>query len=148
MIVAAGGGDLQKSISDINSTVAQGANAITVIPDFGQAELAGDPGRRRRPASRSCRGAPTRAASHGTDYVGYVDWNTRYAGTCGRNWMVKLLHGKGNIIYPAARPATRSAPAQLKSIVKVFAKHPGMKLLTGNKTWPVTNWDPATAQKR
>ena len=64
------------------------------------------------------------------------------------NWMVKLLDGKGNIVFlggPAGNPVTSG---QLKSIVKVFAKHPGMKLLTGKKTWPVTNWDPATAQKQ
>ena len=29
----------------------------------------------------------------------------------------------------------------------MFAKHPGMKLLTGTKAYAVTNWDPATAQK-
>ena len=29
----------------------------------------------------------------------------------------------------------------------VFKKYPGLKLLTGAKDWPVTNWDPATAQK-
>jgi hypothetical protein len=36
---------------------------------------------------------------------------------------------------------------QLAAIVQVFKQNPGMKLLTGNKDWPVTNWDPATAQK-
>ena len=39
-IVVVGGGDLEKSISDVNSMVAQGANAIVIIPDFGQAQLA------------------------------------------------------------------------------------------------------------
>ena len=48
----------------------------------------------------------------------------------------------------AAPPATRSAPVSSQSIVAVFAKNPGMKLLTGTKSWPVTNWDPATAQKQ
>src|SRR5205085_1562209 len=70
------------------------------------------------------------------------------AGTMWANWMVKLLDGKGNIVFlggPAGNPVTSG---RLKSIVKVFAKHPGMKLLTGKKTWPVTNWDPATAQKQ
>jgi ribose transport system substrate-binding protein len=27
----------------------------------------------------------------------------------------------------------------------VFANYPGIHLLTGNTSWPVTNWDPATA---
>jgi ribose transport system substrate-binding protein len=32
-------------------------------------------------------------------------------------------------------------------VVKVFAQNPGMHLLTGDSSWPVTNWDPATAQQ-
>ncbi len=39
VITAAGGGVAATAISDINSAVAQGANAMTVIPDFGSAEL-------------------------------------------------------------------------------------------------------------
>jgi ribose transport system substrate-binding protein len=33
----------------------------------------------------------------------------------------------------------------LAAIIKVFANYPGIKLLTGNSSWPVTNWDPSTA---
>src|SRR6266511_1896871 len=39
-IVLAGGGDLQKMISDVSSAVAQGADAIVINPNFGEAELA------------------------------------------------------------------------------------------------------------
>jgi ribose transport system substrate-binding protein len=146
-IVALGGGDLQKSISDVNSMVAQGANAIVLIPDFGQAQLASiqaatQAGVKVVPWGADPGGKP------GSDYVTYVDWSSPIAGTMWANWMVKLLDGKGNIIFlggPAGNPVTSG---QLKSIVKVFAKHPGMKLLTGKTTWPVTNWDPATAQKQ
>ncbi len=147
VITAAGGGDLQKSISDISSSVAQGANAITVIPDFGAAELAAHPagdgsgregravGSRRRWEARQ---GLRRRTSTGT---------TRYAGTIWANWMVKALHGKGNVIYTGGPAGNPVGAAQLAAIVAVFKKHPGMKLLTGNKDWPVTNWDPATAQK-
>src|SRR5439155_4313491 len=38
-IVQIGEGDLQKSISQINSMVAQGVDALVVIPDFGKSEL-------------------------------------------------------------------------------------------------------------
>ena len=146
-IVVVGGGDLQKSISDVNSMVAQGANAIVIIPDFGQAQLASiqaatQAGVKVVPWGADPGGTP------GKDYVSYVDWSSPIAGTMWANWMVKLLDGKGNIVFiggPAGNPVTSG---QLKSIVKVFAKHPGMKLLTGKKTWPVTNWDPATAQKQ
>jgi ribose transport system substrate-binding protein len=144
--VAAGGGDMQKSIADISGAVAQGANAIVVIPDFGQSEL---------PAIQQATQAGVKvvpwAASpggkSGTDYVSYVDWLPQYAGTIWAQWVAKVLHGSGNVIYlggPAGNPVGMDA---LANMVKVFKKYPGIKLLTGNKGFAVTNWDPATAQK-
>jgi ribose transport system substrate-binding protein len=146
-IVAIGGGDLQKSISDINSMVAQGANAIVMIPDFGQAQLASiqaatAAGVKVVPWGADPGGKP------GKDYVSYVDWSSPNAGTMWATWMVKVLKGKGNVVFiggPAGNPVTTG---QLKSVVAVFKKNPGMKLLTGTSNWPVTNWDPATAQKQ
>ena len=88
-----------------------------------------------------------RAAVDGKDYVAYVDWNDGYAGTMWANWMVKALHGKGNVIFTGGPAGNPVGAVSSKTIVAVFAKHPGMKLLTGTKDWPVTNWDPATAQK-
>ena len=70
----------------------------------------------------------------GKDYVDYVDWNDGYAGTVWAKWMVKALHGNGNVIYlggPAGNPVGAD---QLAAIVKVFANYPGIHLLTGNKT--------------
>jgi ribose transport system substrate-binding protein len=145
-VVQIGEGDLQKSISQLSAMVSQGVNAITVIPDFGQAEL---------PAIQAATAAGVKVVpwgadpggTPGTDYVAYVDWSSPAAGTLWANWMVKTLGGKGNVIMlggPAGNPVTTG---QLKSIVAVFAANPGMHLLTGNTTWAVTNWDPATAQK-
>ena len=48
----------------------------------------------------------------------------------------------------AVPPAIRSRPANWPPIVKVFEANPGMELLTGTTEWPVTNWDPATAQQQ
>jgi ribose transport system substrate-binding protein len=126
--------------------VAQGANAIVVIPDFGQAEL---------PAIRAATNAGVKVVpwgadpggTPGQDYVTYVDWNSGSAGTLWANWMVKTLGGQGNVIMtggPAGNPVTT---AQLKSVVTVFAQHPGMHLLTGDTSWAVTNWDPSQAQQ-
>jgi ribose transport system substrate-binding protein len=145
-IVEIGGGQLQTAISQINSMVAQGANAIVVIPDFGQAELpaiqaATNAGVKVVPWGADPGGTP------GKDYVSYVDWNSGYAGTLWADWMVKALGGHGNVVMtggPAGNPVTT---AQLKAIVAVFAQHSGMHLLTGNTSWAVTNWDPSQAQQ-
>jgi ribose transport system substrate-binding protein len=145
-IVQIGEGDLQKSISQLNSMVAQGAKAIVVIPDFGKAEL---------PAIKAATAAGVSVVpwgadpggTAGSDYVSYVDWSSPSAGTLWAQWMVKAIGGKGNIVFiggPAGNPVTTG---QLKSVVAVVAQNSGVKLLTGSSDWPVTNWDPATAQK-
>ena len=144
--VAAGGGDLQKMISDISGAVAAGANAIVVIPDFGPPEL---------PAIQQATQAGVKVVpwgadaggKAGTDFVSYVDWVPSYAGTIWAKWMAGVLHGKGNVIYlggPAGNPVGLGA---LANMVAVFKQYPGIKLLTGGKGFAVTNWDAATAQK-
>jgi ribose transport system substrate-binding protein len=145
VIAAAGGGVPTTAISDINSAVAQGANAMTVIPDFGQSEL---------PALQNATKAGVKVVpwaanpggTNGVDYLAYVDWNDALAGTMWAQWMVKALHGHGNVMYTGGPAGNPVGAAQLAAIDKVFAKHPGMKLLTGTTTWAVDNWDPATAQ--
>jgi ribose transport system substrate-binding protein len=145
VITQAGQGDLPKSISQLNALVSQGVNAVTIIPDFGKAQL---------PSLQAATAAGVKVVPwgadpggmDGTDFVGYVDWSSPSAGTLWATWMVKQLGGKGNVVFlggPAGNPVT---DCQLLSIVKVFASKPGIKLLTGNTGWSVTNWDPATAQ--
>ena len=113
VLTAAGGGDLQKSISDVSAMVAQGANAITIIPDFGQAQLAS----LKDATAQGVKVVPWGAnpgGKNGTDFVSYVDWNDGYAGTIWAQWMAKALNGKGNVIYtggPAGNPVgARSSP--------------------------------------
>jgi ribose transport system substrate-binding protein len=144
VITAAGGGVESTAIQDMSSAVAQGANAMTVIPDFGSSELAAI----QAATKAGVKVVPWGAAPGGTngkDYVDYVDWNAAYAGTLWAQWMVKALHGKGNVIYTGGPAGNPVGAAQLAAIVKVFAKYPKIHLLTGNKSWPVTNWDPTTA---
>ena len=144
--VAAGGGDLQKSIADISGAVAQGASAIVVIPDFGQSELPAIQ-QATKAGVKVVPWAASAGGTNGTDFVSYVDWLPQYAGTIWAQWMAGVLHGKGNVIYlggPAGNPVGMDA---LANMVKVFKKYPGIKLITGNTGFAVTNWDPATAQK-
>ena len=144
--VAAGGGDLQKSIADISGAVAQGANAIVVIPDFGQSELPAIQ-QATKAGVKVVPWAASAGGTNGTDYVSYVDWLPQYAGTIWAQWMAGVLHGKGNVAYlggPAGNPVGMDA---LANMVTVFKKYPGIKLITGNTGFAVTNWDPATAQK-
>ena len=83
----------------------------------------------------------------GVDYLSVVKWNNAHAGTIWAQWMVKALKGHGNVVFTGGPAGSAVGIGQLAAIVKVFARYPGMHLLTGTKSWPVTNWDPATAQK-
>lgn len=143
---AIGRGSLQTSISQINSLVAQGVNALVVIPDFGQAEL---------PALRAATNAGVKVVpwaanpggTAGRDYVAYVDWSPVAAGKEFASWMATAIHGKGNVVYlggPAGNPV---GLGMLQGFQQVFAKYPGIKLLTGYHDWAVMNWDPAQAQQ-
>jgi ribose transport system substrate-binding protein len=145
-MVQIGQGDLQKSISQVNSMVAQGIDALVIIPDFGKAQLPSLQAATKAGVKVVPWGADPGGVD-GTDYVSYVDWSSPDAGTLWANWMVKTLGGKGDVVMlggPAGNPVTEG---QLGSIVKVFAANPGMTLLTGDKDWAVTNWDPAQAQQ-
>ena len=145
-VVAIGQGDLQKSISDVNGMVAQGVDALVIVPDFGAAQL---PSLRAATAA-GVKVVPWAAAPGGTkgnDYLDYVDWDPKAAGKVFAEWMVKALDGKGNVVYlggPAGNPV---GLGQLKGFQEVFDQNPGIKMLTGYKSWPATNWDPALAQK-
>jgi ribose transport system substrate-binding protein len=145
-IVGAGGGDVQKTISDINGMVAQGINALVAIPDFGAAQL---------PALRKATQAGVKVVawaaapggSAGADYMDYVDWNQKVAGQRWMEWMAKAIGDKGNIVFLGGPPGTSVSQDELSGIVEELAKHPNVKLLTGTKNYAITNWDPAQAQK-
>lgn len=145
-IAIAGGGDLNKMIADVNTAVTQGANAMTIIPDFGKAELAAIQAATAAGVKVVPWGADPSGVD-GKDFVQYVDWRDPVAGTMWANWMVKALHGKGNVVFTGGPAGNPVGLGQLKNIVKVFAKYPKMHLLTGKTSFGVTNWDPATAQK-
>lgn len=144
-IVLIGGGDLQKSISDVSALVTQGVDALVIIPDWGEAQLAS----LQAATAAGVQVVPWGAdpnGTDGTDYVSYVDWSSPEAGRMWAEWMVGALGGEGNVVMlggPAGNPVTAG---QLASIKEVFEADPGMNLLTGYEEWPVTNWDPATAQ--
>jgi ribose transport system substrate-binding protein len=146
-VVLIGGGDLQKSISDVNALVTQGVDALVIIPDFGEVQL---PSLQAATAA-GVKVVPWAADPNGTDgvdYVTYVDWSSPEAGQLWAEWMVDALGGSGKVVMlggPAGNPVTAG---QLASIKTVFEANPGMELLTGYEEWPVTNWDPATAQQQ
>jgi ribose transport system substrate-binding protein len=145
-VVQAGGGQVQKTISDINGMVAQGINALVVIPDFGASQL---------PALRAATRAGVKVVAwasdptgqKGADWLDYVDWDPVASGATWAKWVATALHGKGNVVFLGGPPGTPVSQEELQGAVTALKAYPNIKLLTGTKNYVVTNWDPAAAQK-
>lgn len=139
-------GSAQTAISQLNSLVNQGANAIAILPNAGAPAAmlpairkATQAGAKVVPATDYVGGNP------GQDYVTTVMWTPGYSGKQMAKWMIKALHGSGNVVFLGGPPGATTSQAMLDGITSTLKRHPGVKLLT--KQYVVTNWDPAKAQQ-
>jgi ribose transport system substrate-binding protein len=149
-IVVNAGFDPQKAVSGIQGMVAQGANAIVIIPDAGVcAELPS----LRQATQRDVVVVPWGADScgeEGTDHSTYVDFDNIQAGRDFASFVGEQMGGKGNLLYlggPAGNPVDAG---EIKGMYEVLeAEYPDITVLDDvtEESWPVTNWDPAEASK-
>ena len=141
-----GQGDLQKSIADVNGMVSEGIDALAIIPDWGKSQL---------PSLRAATEAGVKTVpwgadpggQDGTDYVDYLDWNEhrgrRRLGRMGRQGH----QGRGQCGVPRRPRRQPGQRARAGGVVEAFKKYPKITLLTGDKDWPVTNWDASLIQQ-
>jgi ribose transport system substrate-binding protein len=135
----------EKQIADIRGLIAQKFDVIVVFADTGVAQL-----KVMRQATKAgiavvpftTGDAPF--GKMGTDYLVRVTETQIGLGKMLAEWMVKTLHGKGNVIVQGGTAGNPMTASQAVGWREVFAKHPGIKVLEGPV---VTNWDPALAQK-
>jgi ribose transport system substrate-binding protein len=140
-----GEGNTQKAISDINSLVAQGVNAIVDFPDAGEAML---------PALTKAYQAGTIVVPYrvfpggqsGQNYSAYVSTDFTSAGVLWGNDVASALNGKGDVVFLGGPPANSQSLAEYQGLESVFKKYPGIHLL-GQQPYNVTNWDPAMTQQ-
>lgn len=126
----------QKSISDINSMVAQGVNVLLVYPDFGPAVLPA----LKAAMAKGVKVVPFAVESKalggeaGTDYVDTVSENTFKVGEVWADWIAKALNGKGNIVFIGGTTGNRTSSSEFEGVQKALEKYPEMKIL-GNKIY-------------
>jgi ribose transport system substrate-binding protein len=140
-----GQGNTQKAISDLQGLVAQGVNAIVDFPDAGPAML---------PALTAAFKAGvvtvpyrvTPGGKAGVNYNYFISTNFTQAGVLWGNWLIKALHGKGNVVNLGGPPANSQSLDEYKGMLSVLKSHPGIKFI-GQTPYNVTNWDPAQTQK-
>jgi ribose transport system substrate-binding protein len=148
-IVVNAGFDPQKGTSGIQSMIAQGANAIVIIPDSGVcAELPS----LRQATQRGIKVATWGASACGTsgkDYLSYSDWDPEAQARVQTEWLIKQMGGKGNILFLGGPAGNLVDQGSVKGVLETVKQHQGVKVLdnVSAKSWPVTNWDPAQAQK-
>jgi ribose transport system substrate-binding protein len=139
----------QKAVSGIQSMIAQGANAIVLIPDSGNcAEV---------PAMRQAiqhgvvvvPWAANPCGTEGTDWTKYIDWDTKAAGREWAEWVIEQMGGKGKLLYEGGPAGNTVSSNAAEAIAEVVGENPGVELVEpiSSEEWPVTNWDPAETKK-
>lgn len=148
-VVVNAGFDPQKATSGIQSMISQGVNAIVIIPDAGVcAELPA-----LRQATQRGIAVATYAADGcgevGKDYVSYSDWDPVANGKLWASWMAEQMGGKGNLLFMGGPAGNTVDQGSVTGILEELKNYPDIKVLEdlSPKSWPVTNWDPAQAQK-
>ena len=142
---ADGQGDTQKAISDIQSMVASGVDAIVVFPDAGEAIL---------PALRSAyeQGVvtvPYRVDPGGTageDYDIFIGSDFEQAGVLWGNWIVENLPDGGNVLMLSGPPGNSQGEDEAVGLASVLDPT-GKYTMIGEQPFAPTNWDPAETQQ-
>lgn len=133
----------QKAISDIDTLVSSGTNAIVDFPDAGAAML---------PVLTKAYHAgvivvPYRVSpggKAGVNYTAYIGTNFVQAGQEWGTFVAQQLGtAGGNVAFLSGPPGNSQGLEELQGIESVFKKYPNIKLV-GPKPFSVTNWLPAT----
>jgi ribose transport system substrate-binding protein len=144
ILYANANGDQQKSNSDINGMVAQGANVLIAFNDFGDGML---------PALRKAQAEGVTVVPYfsriggtpGKDYSANVYQDQEFVGGLWAEWLGQQLQGGGNVVLLGGIPGSAVSQRFMDGFKKGMKKYPRLKLLDEN--YIVTNWNPADAQK-
>jgi ribose transport system substrate-binding protein len=148
-IIVNAGFEPQKAVSGLQSMVAQGANAIVIIPDSG---VCAEVPAMRQATQHGAAVVPWAASpcgTEGTDYNKYIDWNTVAAGREWAEFVIEQMGGKGKLLYEGGPAGNTVSANTAKGVVEVVEENPGVELVEpiSEEQWPVTNWDPAETKK-
>ncbi|VTU31179.1 D-xylose-binding periplasmic protein precursor [Variovorax sp. SRS16] len=143
IIYANANGDQQKSNSDINSMVAQGANVLLAFTDFGDAML---------PALRKAQQAGVTvvpyfskiAGTPGKDYTANIYQDQIQVGQIWADWIGTTVK-KGNVVMLGGTAGATSSQRFMDGFSSQLKKYPEIKLLSDQ--YIVTNWNPTDGQK-
>lgn len=136
--------DQQKSISDLNSLVAQGVAAIVVQPEFGAAQIPSI-------AAANAAGVGTvplisdPGGQAGVDYPVMVGHDFDYIGETQAAWLNEVLDGEGTVVFLGGIPGAASSKSFFDGFSKALEQYPGLTLVVDGVV--DTNWDPGEKKR-
>lgn len=136
--------DQQKSISDLNSLVAQGVAAVVVQPEFGAAQIPSI-------AAANAAGVGTvplisdPGGQVGTDYPAAVLYDNDYFGETQVSWLNEVLDGEGTVVFLGGIPGAASSKSFYDGVAKAMENYPGLEFAVEGVV--DTNWDPGEKKR-
>ncbi|MDW5596545.1 substrate-binding domain-containing protein [Conexibacter stalactiti] len=141
VLYADGQNNAQKAISDIQSLVAQGVDALVVFPNVNSKAMLPAI---RAATQRGVKVVPTVANPGGTagkDYVDFVGQSSVNDGRQMAQFVVRALRGRGNVVFLGGTPGNTQSAEEFEGAKAVFDEEPGIRVL-GDRVVD-TNWDVA-----
>lgn len=141
VLYADGQNNAQKAISDIQSLVAQGVDALVVFPNVNSKAMLPAI---RAATQRGVKVVPTVASPGGTpgkDYVDFVGQSSVNDGRQMAEFVVRALRGRGNVVFLGGTPGNTQSAEEFSGAQEVFKGEPGIRVLGGRVV--DTNWDVA-----
>jgi ribose transport system substrate-binding protein len=133
-----------KAISDLNSFVAQGVDAMIMTPDYGAAQL---------PSMKQAMGARTTLVSiwdstggePGKDASAMLDYDYEAMGAGWAKFLHEQLPDGGKVAFLGGTAANTSTQPLFDAFQKAVHQYPNLEIV-GDK-WQVTDWDPAKSKQ-
>ncbi|HZO96998.1 MAG TPA: substrate-binding domain-containing protein [Gaiellaceae bacterium] len=135
---ASANGDATKQVGNVQDLLAQNPDALLIQPMSSAIQALVHQAAQRNIPVVVCTGQ----LPDTNDIVSTVNRDYTLNGTLFAQWIVKQLHGKGEIAMISGIPGVPTAELQYQAAKAFFAKYPGIKIMTHQ----YDNWSPTQAK--
>jgi ribose transport system substrate-binding protein len=135
---ASANGDATKQVSNVQDLLAQNPDALLIQPMSSAIQTLVHQAAQRNIPVVVCTGQ----LPNTNDIVSTVNRDYTLNGTLFAQWIVKQLHGKGEIAMISGIPGVPTAELQYQAAKAFFAKYPGIKIMTHQ----YDDWSPTKAK--
>lgn len=138
LLYASANGDATKQVSNVQDLLAQNPDALLIQPMSSAVQALLHQAAQKNIPVVVCTGQ----LPDTNDIVSTVNRSYALQGTLFAQWVVKQLHGQGEIAMISGIPGVPTAELQYQAAKAFFAKYPGIKIMTHQ----YDNWSPTQAK--